>query len=133
MRNLFFFFIFLLCSSTIKAQNPNLKLTQAKGKYQNFYFKSPQKYNNKAQEFRVIKIEFSTSFKDVDSKNKYQILITGKVKSNNERILYNAKNLEELKYYQNIFRKKYKKVLLTEYSYFVSKKKYYDTSISVEF
>ncbi|OSY89165.1 hypothetical protein WH52_00465 [Tenacibaculum holothuriorum] len=133
MRNSFIYIVFFISSFTLLAQKPNLKLKATQSKYENFYFKSPQKYNNKAQKFTISKVVFSTSYKGSETKNKYQILVTGKVNNNEERILYNAKNIDELNYYKNIFNRKYKKVLLTEYSYFVSSKKYYDTSISVEF
>ena len=133
MKKSFLYITFFIGLFTTFAQKPNLKLKATQSKFHNFYFKSPQKYNNTPQKFDVSKIIFSTSYKGSESKNMYQILISGKVKNNNERILYNAKNIDELKYYKSIFSKKYKKILLTEYSYFVGSKKHYDTSISVEF
>lgn len=133
MKKLLLIIVLLGFSISSFSQKENLKLKKAKNKYPNIFFKSPNKYDNKEQTFVVSKIIYSTSFKKFDSKNKYQISIYGKVNNNKEQILYNAKNIEELLYYKKVFKGKYKKVLLFNYSYYKGQKKYFDTSISVEY
>ena len=115
------------------AQKTNIKTNKIKEKYKNLFYKNPKKYNNQEQVFKVDKVVFSTSYKGSKLKSIYQISIHGKVNNNNERILHNAKSIDELKYYKSILKGKYKKILFFEYDYFVSNKKYHDTSISVEF
>lgn len=133
MRNLLIILILSIYSITSYSQNTGLKLKSVKSKYQNFFFRSPGKYNSKEQVFKVKKISFSTSHKGSNSKNQYQISISGFVNNSKEDIIYNAKSISELEYYSKIFKSNYTKILLFEYSYFIESKKYYDTSISVEY
>ncbi|MCF2874244.1 MULTISPECIES: hypothetical protein [unclassified Tenacibaculum] len=133
MKNLLLIIIFLGFSISSFSQKENLKLKNIKNKYANIFFKSPNKYDNKEQPFMVSKIIYSTSFKESESKNKYQISIYGKVSNNKEQILFNAKNIQELSYYRKVFKGKYKKILVFNYGYYKGKKKYYDTSLSVEY
>ena len=118
---------------TSYAQNTNLKATSLKDKYENVFYRSPQKYNKQEQKFKVSKIEFHTSYKDSKSKNIYQILVDGKVNNKKEQVLYNAKSIDELEYYKNVFKGRYKKILLFEYDQKVGSKTYHDRSIVVEY
>jgi hypothetical protein len=88
---------------------------------------------NQEQKFVVTKIEFSSSYKGSKSTNMYQISVHGKVNNTNERIIFDAKSIDELKYYKDIFNGRYKKILLFEHEYLIASKKYFDTSIVVEF
>lgn len=132
MKKLLFFTVFLVCYAS-NAQKTTLKANSIKDKYENFFYRTPDKYNNTKQPFKVLSITFSTSYKGSKSKNVYQISIKGKVKNNKEDIVYNAKSIEELDYYKKAFNSRYKKINLFEYGYYVASKKYYDTSISIEF
>jgi len=123
--------LLVYCSSY--AQKTTIKANTIKEKYENVFYRTPDKYDNKAQPFRVSSITFSTSYKGSKKQNVYQISIKGKVNNNNESIVYNAKSIEEIEYYKKTFKGKYKKINLFVYSYNVSSKKYYDTSISIEF
>ena len=125
--------VILIAYNTSYAQNTNLKATNLKDKYANVFYKSPQKYNNQEQKFKVTKIAFHTSYKGSKSKNTYQISVDGRVNNKKEQILYNAKSIEELEYYKNVFKGRYKKILLFEYAYKINSKNYYDTSIVVEY
>lgn len=133
MKNLLLIIVFFSFNISSFSQKENLKLKKVKNKYHNIFFKSPNKYNNKEQIFLVSKVIYSTSYKESKSKNMYQISIYGKVNNNKEQILYNAKSIEELSYYKKAFKGKYKKILLFNYGYNKGQKKYYDTSISIEY
>ncbi|CAM1347823.1 hypothetical protein [Tenacibaculum crassostreae] len=122
----------ILCSVSVNAQKKSLKLKNVDDKYKNFFFRSPQKYNNQTVDFKVDKIAFSSSYKGSKLKNAYQIAFYGKVNNQKEQIVYNAENIDEIRYYQHLFKGNYSKVLLVQHSYKVGSKTYYDTSISVE-
>jgi len=81
----------------------------------------------------VSKITFHSSYKGSKSKNSYQISVDGKVNNKKEQILYTAKSIDELEYYKNVFKGRYKKILLYEYSEKVGSKTYHDTSIVVKY
>ena len=125
--------VIIIAYSASYAQNTNLKATTIKNKYENVFYKSPQKYNNQEQIFKVSKIEFHTSYEDSKSKNMYQILIQGKVNNKKERILHNAKSIDELEYYKNVFQGRYKKILLYQNSKKAGTKTYNNTSIVLEY
>lgn len=122
----------ILCSVSVNAQKKSLKLKNVDDKYKNFFFRSPQKYNNQTVDFKVDRISFSSNYIGSKSKNVYQIAIYGKVNNQKEQIVYTAESIDEIRYYQHIFRGNYSKVLLFQYSHTVDSKTYYDTSISVE-
>ena len=132
MKKLLLIVIFI-AYSTSYAQNANLKATKLKDKYENVFYRSPQKYNKQEQKFKVSKIEFHTSYDDSKSKNLYQIQVDGKVNNKKEYILYNAKSIDELEYYKNVFKGRYTKILLFENKQKVGSKSYFDTSIVVEY
>ncbi|MBA6155048.1 hypothetical protein H3Z83_00720 [Tenacibaculum sp. S7007] len=132
MKKIIILLILATCGVSY-AQKTNIKTNKIKEKYKNLFYKNPKKYNNQEQIFKVDKIVFSTSYKGSKLKSIYQISIHGKVNNNDERVLHNAKSIDELKYYKSILKGKYKKILFIEYDYFVSNKKYHDTSITVEF
>ncbi len=133
MKKILLIIAFLVFHTPSFSQKGNLKLRKINSEYENIFFKSPNKYNNKEQSFIVSKIVYSTSYKEFKSKNEYQISIYGKVNNNEKQITYNAKNIEELSHYKKTFKGKYKKILLFEYHYYKGEKKYYSTSISVEY
>lgn len=122
----------ILFSISVNAQKKSLKLKNVDDKYKNFFFRSPQKYNNQTVDFKVDRISFSSNYLGSKSKNVYQIAIYGKVNNQKEQIVYTAESIDEIRYYQHIFRGNYSKVLLFQHSHTVDSKTYYDTSISVE-
>ena len=79
------------------------------------------------------KIKFHTSYEGYKSKNTYQIQVFGKVNNQKESILYNAKSIDELEYYKNVFKGRYTKIILYQNSKKAGSKTYYDTSIVVEY
>ena len=123
----------IIVYSTSYAQNTNLRATTIKETYENVFYRSPQKYNQQIQIFKVNSIEFHTSFIGSESKNMYQIKIEGTVNNNKEEILHNAGSIDELEYYMNVFKGRYKKIILFESDNKVGSKKYYNTSIVVEY
>lgn len=125
--------VFMIAFSASYAQNTNIRANTIKAKYENVFYKSPQKFNNKEQVFKVTKISFHTSYKGSNSKNTYQISIDGFVNNKKEQVLHNAKSIDELEYFKNLFKGRFKKVLLFENSYKVGSKTYHDTSIVAEF
>ena len=125
--------VIMIATSGIYAQNTKLKSKSINAKYENFYYKSPQEYNNQEQVIRVNKILFSSNYKGSKTKNIYQISIYGMVKNKRKQIVYNAKSIEELEHYRDLFNGRYKKILLFTNSYKVASKNYRDTSISVEY
>lgn len=125
--------VIMIAYSNSYAQNKNLKAIAIKDKYENVFYKSPQKFNNQEQIFKVQKIKFHTSYEDSKSKNMYQITIDGIVNNTKEQILHNAKSIDELEYFINVFKGGYKKVLLFEHDRKVGSKIYHDTSIVVEY
>lgn len=125
--------VIIIAYSTSYAQNTKLKANSIKDKYENIFYKTPAKYNNKEQKFKVNSIEYHTSYIASKSEYLYQILIEGKVKNTKERILHNAKSIEELEYYKNVFQGRYKKILLYQNSNKVGGTTYYNTSIVVEY
>ena len=132
MKKLFILIIVFTCTMSY-AQNTKLKATNIKVKYENVFYKSAQKYNKQEQKFIINKIAYSSSYKGSKSENIYQIAIYGFINNIKEQIIYNAKSVDELAHYKNIFEGRYKKILLVENAYIISSKKYYDTTISVEF
>lgn len=125
--------VIVIAYSTSYAQNTNLKASNIKVKYDNVFYRSPQKYNNQELKFMVNKITFNTSYKGSKSKNIYQISVDGIVNNKKEQIVYNAKSVAELEYYKNLFKGRYKKILMVENSYKIDSKTYYDTSIVAEY
>ena len=125
--------IIFIAYNTSYAQNTNLKANKIKAKYENVFYRSPQKYNNKQQKINVTRISYSSSYKGSKSKNIYQISIYGKINNKNEQIVYNAKSFDELEYYKNIFNGRYKKITLVVNGYLIASKKYYDTTIAVDY
>jgi phage-related holin len=125
--------LIIIAYSTSYAQNTKLKAISIKDKYENIFYKTPAKYNNKEQKFNVNSIEYHTSYIASKSEYLYQILIEGKVKNTKERILHIAKSIEELEYYKNVFQGRYKKILLYQNSNKVGGTTYYNTSIVVEY
>ena len=125
--------VIIIAYSTSYAQNTNLKTTIIKDKYENVFYKSPQKYNKQEQKFKVSKIKFHTNYEGSKSKNTYQIQVFGKVNNQKESILYNAKSIDELEYYKNVFKGRYTKILLFQNKEKVGSKRYFDTSIVVEY
>ena len=125
--------VIIIAYSTSYAQNTNLRATNLNDKYENVFYRSPQKYNKQEQKFKVSKIEFHTSYKGSKSKNMYQISVDGKVNNKQERFLYNAKSIDELEYYKNVFKGRYTKILLFQNKHKVGSKTYFDTSIVVEY
>ena len=125
--------VIIVAYSTSYAQNKNLKATNIKDKYENVFYKSPQKYNNQEQKFKVSTIEFHTSYEGSKSKNMYQILVKGKINNKKEQILHNAKSIDELEYYKNVFQGRYKKILLYQNSKKAGSKTYHTTAIVVEY
>lgn len=133
MKKIVLIVLVILCSIAANAQKKSLKLKNVEDKYKNFVYRSPQKYNNQTVDFKVDRISFSSSYLGSKKTNVYQIAIYGKVNNNKEQIVYNAGSIDEFRYYKNVFKGNYAKVLLFQYSYTVDSKTYYDTSISVEF
>lgn len=125
--------VILIAYGSLYAQNTKLRATNVNTTYENVFYRSPAKFNNKEQKFVVTKIVFSSNYKGSKSKNIYQISVSGKVNNKNEQIIYNAKSIEELDYYKRLFKGRYKKILLFEYDYKLGSKNYTDTSISVEY
>ncbi|MGB1042261.1 MAG: hypothetical protein ACPGU6_02620 [Tenacibaculum sp.] len=132
MKKIISILLIMICSTTY-SQKTKLKSKSIKEKYTNTFYKSPKKYNNKEQVFKVSKIVFHTNYKGSKQKNSYQISIHGIVNNNEERVLHNAKSIDELNYYKKIFKNKYKRILFFENDYYVGSKKYHDTSITVEY
>ncbi len=125
--------VIMVAYCTSYAQTTKLRATNLSDKYENIFYKSPQKYNNQEQVFKVNRIVFSSNYKDSKSKNIYQISIYGTVKNKNTQVVYNAKSIDEIKHYKNVFNGRYKKILLFEYDYKVASKNYRDISIAVEY
>jgi hypothetical protein len=132
MKKLLVVIIFIAYNSSY-AQNTKLKANNVKAKYENVFYRSPQKYNNKQQKINITKISYSSSYKGSTAINIYQISIYGKINNKNEQIIYNAKSFEELEYYKNIFNGRYKKITLVVNGYLIGSKKYYDSTISVDY
>ena len=133
MKKSLILFVIIMAYSTSYAQNTNLKTTTIKEKYENVFYRSPQKYNKQEQKFKVNTIKFHTSYEGSKSKNTYQIQINGIVNNKKEQILHTAKSIDELEYYKNVFKGRYKKILLYEYDRKVGSKTYHDSSIVVEY
>lgn len=131
MKKLLLIVIIIACSTSY-AQNTTLKTTTIKEKYENVFYRSPGKYNQE-QKFKVSTIKFHTTYEGSKSKNTYQIQVDGKVNNKKEEILYNAKSIEELEYYKNVFKGRYKKILLYSHDRKVGSKTYHDTAIVVEY
>ena len=125
--------LFIIAFSTSYTQNTNLRTTAVKSKYENVFYRCPSKFNNQEQEFKVSKIEYTTSYKGSKSKNRYQIVVHGSVNNNEEQIIYNAKSVDELEYYKNLFKNGFSRMILYEYDYKVSTKSYQDATITVEY
>ena len=125
--------IIVIAYSTSYAQNTTLKTTKIKDKYENVFYRSPEKHNGQEQKFKVSKIKFHVSYIGSKSKNMYQISVDGKVNNKKVKILHNAKSIDELEYFKNLFKGRYKKILLYEHRDKVGSKRYYDTSINVEY
>ena len=125
--------VIMITYSTTYAQNTTLRATNIKAKYENVFYKSPQAYNNQEQIFKVTRITFSSNYIGSKSKNRYQISVYGAVNNKKRQIVYNAKSIEEIEHYKNLFGGRYKKILLFEHAYKIASKTYRDTSISVEY
>ena len=125
--------VILIAYGTTYAQNTKLRATSVNAKYENVFFRSPQKYNNQEQIIKVNRITFSSSYKGSKSKNIYQISVYGTVNNKKEQIVYNAKSIDEIDYYKKLFKGRYKKILLVQHAYKMASKNYRDTSISVEY
>lgn len=132
MKNIVLILI-MIATSGIYAQKTNLKANSIANRYENIFYKSPQEYNNQEQTIKVNRIVFSSNYKGSTSKNIYQISIYGMVKNKKKQIVYNAKSIDELEHYRDLFKGRYKKILLFVNSYKISSKTYRDASIVVEY
>ncbi len=125
--------VIMVTYSTSYAQTTKLRATNLNDKYENVFYKSPQKYNNQEQAFKVSRITYSSNYIGSKSKNMYQISIYGTVNNKKEQIVYNAKSIDEIEHYKNVFNGRYKKILLFVHANKVQSKTHYNTSISVEY
>ncbi|MCF7568016.1 hypothetical protein L3X37_06510 [Sabulilitoribacter arenilitoris] len=125
--------LILIAFSKSFSQTTNLRSTNIKAKYENVFYKSPQEFNNQEQIFKVNRISFSSNYIGSKSKNVYQISVYGTVNNKKMQIVYNAKSIDELEHYRDVFKGRYKKVLLFEHAYKSGSKTHRNISISVEY
>ncbi|WP_406684413.1 hypothetical protein N1F78_01405 [Seonamhaeicola sp. MEBiC1930] len=124
-----FLIVIVIIFSVFTMQSQNIKQVASKTKYENIFYRTS---TTKYAPFMVERIVYSSNFQGMESKSSYQVSVYGTVNGSKKQLNHNVQSTNELKYYQNLFNKKYKRINLFEGRRKVGGKTYFDTSIAVE-